>query len=59
MTQALVLWRTGTLTLEGTLTIGTALSVYLLVATATAPLRQIGQFYSALLEVRGLVGTAA
>ena len=52
MTQALVLWRTGTLTLEGTLTIGTALSVYLLVQTSTAPLRQIGVFYSALLEVR-------
>ena len=52
MSQALVLWRTGTLTLEGTLTIGTALSVYLLVDTSTAPLRQIGVFYSALLEVR-------
>ena len=52
MTQALVLWRTGTLTLEGTLTIGTALAVYLLVQTSSQPLRQIGQLYSALLEVR-------
>jgi ATP-binding cassette, subfamily B, bacterial len=52
MTQALVLWRTGTLSIEGALTIGTALSVYLLVQTSTAPLRQIGVFYSALLEVR-------
>jgi ATP-binding cassette subfamily B protein len=52
MLQTLVLWKTGTLAIEGTLTIGIALTVYLLVLTATQPLRQAGQLYSALLEVR-------
>jgi ATP-binding cassette subfamily B protein len=52
MSQAFVLWKCGALTLDGTLTIGTALSVYLLVQTATRPLYTIGPFYNQLLEVR-------
>jgi ATP-binding cassette subfamily B protein len=52
MSQALVLWKCGALTLDGTLTIGTALSVYLLLQTATRPLYTIGPFYNQMLEVR-------
>ena len=52
VSQALILWKCGALTLDGTLTIGTTLSVYLLVQTATRPLYTIGPFYTQLLEVR-------
>jgi ATP-binding cassette subfamily B protein len=49
--QAIVLWKCGELTLDGTLTIGTTLSVYLLLQTATQPLYIIGPYYNQLLEV--------
>jgi ATP-binding cassette, subfamily B, bacterial len=52
MTTALVLYKAGTLVLDQTLTIGSAVAVSLLAATATQPLQLLGPLYNQFLDVR-------
>ena len=52
MMSALLLWRTGSLVLSLSLSIGTALAVQLLANTATFPLRTLGALYNQFIDVR-------
>ena len=52
MTTALVLYQAGTLVLDQTLSIGTAVTVQLLATSATRPLQQLGPLYNQFLDVR-------
>ena len=52
MTTALVLYQAGTLVLDQTLSIGTAVTVQLLATSATRPLQALGPLYNQFLDVR-------
>ncbi|MEX1008335.1 MAG: ABC transporter ATP-binding protein [Acidimicrobiia bacterium] len=52
MTTALVLYKAGTLVLDQTLSIGTAVTVQLLATSATRPLQALGPLYNQFLDVR-------